>query len=184
MYPAPRVLARHPAPAGDGDAAVEGDGRLVGDERAPEGLPDAPRLVLPARGEIVEELDLEARGAKALEAAAVDGRVRIAGADHHTRDSRGDDGVRAGRGAALVRARLERHVEGGTTRGVSGLLEGDRLGVADSVVLVPPLADDFAVARDDRADDGMMIAGLSPPALGKLERALVMAHARSCTRPR
>ena len=158
----PRVLARHAAAAGDGDTAVDGDGRLVGDERAAKGLPDPPRLVLPARREIVEQLDLDAGGAKTLEAAAVDDRIRIAGADHDAGDSRGDDGVGAGRRAAVMRARLERHVEGRAACRVSGLLKGDRLGVADSLVLVPPLADDLAVARDDCADDGM-IAGLPRP---------------------
>ena len=84
-----------------------------------------------------------------------------------------DDRVGAGRRAAVVRARLERHVERRTARRVARLLERDRLGVADAVVLVPALADDLAVAHDDRADDRMMIAGLPAPALGELERALV-----------
>ena len=64
VHPPPRLLARHPAPAGNGDAAVERDRRLVGDERPAERLPDAPRLVLPARGEVVEELDLDPGGAQ------------------------------------------------------------------------------------------------------------------------
>ena len=74
----PRLLARHPAAAGHGDAAVERDRRLVRDERPAEGLPDAPRLVLPARGEVVEELDLDPGGAEPLDPATVDHRVRVA----------------------------------------------------------------------------------------------------------
>ena len=83
----------------------------------------------------------------------------------------------------MVRARLERHVERGPARAVAGLLEGDRLGMADSVVLVPAFADDLAVTLDDRADE-RVVAGLPPPTLGELERALVPAHARSWTSPR
>ena len=183
VHPPARLLARHPAAARDGDAAVERDRGLVRDERTPERLPHAPRLVLPARGEIVEELDLDPRGAKALEPAAVDDRVRVAGADDDARDPGVDHGVGAGRRAAVVGARLERHVEGRAARGVSGLLERDRLGVADSVVLVPALPHDLAVAHDDGADEGM-VAGLAPPALGQLERPLEVAHPRAWTSPR
>src|SRR5205823_4231400 len=53
VHPTPRLVARHPAPAGNGDAPVEGDRGLVGDERTAERLPDAPRLVLATRGEVV-----------------------------------------------------------------------------------------------------------------------------------
>ncbi len=83
----------------------------------------------------------------------------------------------------MVGARLERHVEDGAARGVSGLLERDDLGVPDSRVLVPALPHDLAVAHDDSADE-RMVAGLAAPALGELERPLEMAHARPWTRPR
>ena len=56
-----RLLARDPALAGHGDAAVERDRRLVGDERAAERDPRAPGLVLAPRLEAVGELDLDAR---------------------------------------------------------------------------------------------------------------------------
>jgi hypothetical protein len=82
-----------------------------------------------------------------------------------------------------MRARLERHVERAAARGVSGLFEGDHLGVADAVVGVPALPHDFAVTDDDGADDGM-VARLPAPRLRELERPLVMAHARSWTRSR
>ena len=82
-----------------------------------------------------------------------------------------------------MRARLERHVEGRAARRVAGLLERDRLGVADAVVLVPALPHDLAVSHDDRADE-RMVAGLAASALGQLERALEVGHARSWTRPR
>ena len=53
--------------------------------------------------------------------------------------------------------------------------------MADSLVLVPALPHDLAVAHDDGADEGM-VAGLAPPALGELERPLVVAHARAWAR--
>src|SRR3954469_5478277 len=139
VHSAARVLPRHPAAAGNGDAPVEGDRRLVGDEGAVKGLPDAPRLVLAARGEVVDDLDLDSRGANPLDAATVDHRVGIAGTDDDARRTRGHDRVRAGRRAPVVRARLERDVEDSAPRGLSCLLEGDHLRVADSLVLVPAL---------------------------------------------
>jgi hypothetical protein len=55
--------------------------------------------------------------------------------------------------------------------------------MADSVVLVPALPHDLAVADDDGADEGM-VSGLAAAALGELERPLEVGHARSWTRPR
>src|SRR4029077_299730 len=147
-----------------------------------ERFPHAARVVLAARVEIVEELDLDAGGLETPEPAAVHERVGVAGADDDARNPRGDDGIGAGRRPAVVRARLERHVEGRALGPIAGLLQRDRLGVADSVVLVPALADDLAVVLDDRADE-RMIRGLPPSALGQLERPLEVAHARSRTRP-
>ena len=183
MDPAPRLFARHPRATGNRDAPVERDRSLVGDERAATGLPDAPRLVLPAGGEVVEELDVDPRGAKALEPAAIYDRVRVVRPDDHPRHSRRDDGVGAGRRAPVVRARLERHVEDGAARRVPGLLERDDLGVADALVLVPPLPDDLAVPHDHRADD-WVVSGLAAATLGELERPLEVVHARSRTRLR
>src|SRR5204862_1452411 len=75
VHTPPRLLARDPAAAGHGDAAVERDRRLVRHERTGERLPDAPRLVLAPRGEIVEELDLDPGLLQPSEAAPVDGRI-------------------------------------------------------------------------------------------------------------
>ena len=149
----------------------------------PRDFHDAPGLVLPARVEIVEQLDLDPGGADSVEAAPVDERVRIAGADDDARHSRRDDGVGAGRRPPVMRARLERHVERRAARSVARLLERDRLGVADSVVLVPALPHDLAVSHDDRADE-RMVARLSASALGQLERVLEVGHSSTWTRPR
>ena len=141
------------------------------------------RLVLPARGKVVEELDLDPRAAEALEAATVDERVRIARADDDARDSGGDDGVGAWRRPPVMGARLEGHVKRCAARRVVGLLECDHLGVADALVLVPALSHDLSVAHDDGADEGM-VAGLAPPALGELDRALEQTQPTAWTSPR
>jgi hypothetical protein len=183
VHPTARLLARHPGATGNGDAPVERHRRLVRHERTVQGLPHAPRLVLPARSKIVEDLDLESRRADPLDAAAVDDRVGVAGTYDDPRDPRADDGVCAGRRAPVVRARLERDVEDRAVRRLSCRFERDHFGVADSVVLVPALPHDLTVADDEGADQGM-VAGLTASALGELERALEVAHERSCARPR
>src|SRR5262249_2121977 len=177
------LLARDPAPARDGDSLVERDRDLVGDERAAEGLPHAPGLVLPARGEIVQELDLDSRSAKAFQPAPVHKRIGVAGAGDDACDPCFHDGVDARRRAAVVGAWLERDVESRAARGVSGLLERNHLGMADSLVLVPALPHDVAIAYDDSADE-RVVAGLTASAPGELERPLEVPHARSWTRPR
>ena len=113
----------------------------------------APRLVLAPRGEIVEELDLDPGVGEPREAASVDDGVRIARADDDTRDAGFDDRVGARRRAAVMGARLERDVERRAARLLARLLERRGLGVAHELVLVPALADDLAVAHDDRADE-------------------------------
>jgi hypothetical protein len=80
----------------------------------------------------------------------------------------------------VVRAGLEGHVE----RRPSGALtrSGQRgdLGVWRSAPRVPALADDLPVALHDRADDGMRVVDLLPPALRQLERPL-KGHASAWT---
>ena len=101
------LLARHPAPPGNGDAPVERDRDLVRDERTAERGPRAPRLVLPPRGGAVEHVDLDAGRAQPLDAAG-GLRVRIERPDDHACDARRRDRVRARRRPSVVRARLER----------------------------------------------------------------------------
>ena len=184
VHAPPRLLARHPAAARHGDATVERDRRLVGDERPAERLPHAPGLVLASRGEIVEELDLDPGGAEALEPAPVDDRVRIASADDDARDSGGDDRVGARRRAPVVGARLERHVERRPARRVAGLLERDRLRVTNAFVLVPALPHDLAVAHDDRADERMVVESCRDRARRARARARSGVTRMSCTRRR
>ena len=140
----------------------------------------APRLVLPARGEAVEQLDVDAGGDEPLDAASVDDRVRVERADDDACDTRLDDRVRARRRPPVVRARLERDVERRAAGPVARLLERDRLGVLHARELVPALADGLAVADEHRADE-RMILDLAASALGELERALEpVPRAREC----
>ena len=90
------LLARDPALAGHGDAAVQRRRRLVGDERAPQRGPGPPGLVLAARLEAVHQLGLDALFAQAREPAA---RLRI-GIERPCDDAAnpgGEHGVDAGR---------------------------------------------------------------------------------------
>ena len=183
VHAAPRLLARDPAATGNRDPSVERRRGFVGDEGPAEGLPDAPGLVLPARVEIVEQLDLDTCATDSIEPASIHQRVRIAGADHDARHSRRHDRVGARRRATVMRARLERHVEGRAARCVARLLERDRLGVPDSVVGVPALPHDLAVSHDDRADK-RIVAGLAASLLGQFERAEEVTHVTDCTRLR
>ena len=82
----------------------------------------------------------------------------------------------------MVRAGLERHVERGAASRFSRRLERNGLGVRPASALVPALADDLAVAHDDRADDRVRMRR-SPPALGELERPLEHQE-MAWTRPR
>ena len=68
-------------------------------------------------------------------------------------------------------ARLQGHVHGRAPRRLACRLERDHLGVRPALPLVPPLADDLAVAHDDRADDRVRMRRAAP-ALGELERPL------------
>ena len=177
MHEPARLLARDPALARDGDAAVERDRRLVGDERAPERRPGAPRLVLAARLEAVDQLGLDALLAQPRETAARL-RVRIERPGDDAGDPGGEHGVDAGRRRPVVGAGLHRHVE----RRAAGLLarrrERDDLAVAP-VRLGRALADDRPSATTTRPDRRLRIR----PAVGfrcELQRPL-KAHASACT---
>ena len=67
-------------------------------------------------------------------------------------------------------AGLERHVERGAPRVLSGGLERHDLGVRPAGPLVPALPHDVAVADEHRADDGVRRRP-APAALRQLERA-------------
>src|SRR5439155_1328756 len=76
----------------------------------PKRDPRPPRLVLAPRVGGVDELDFDPGGAQPLEPSAGFG-ARVEGAGHDLRHPRLEDAVDARRRVAMVRARLERHVE-------------------------------------------------------------------------
>src|SRR5206468_9715252 len=104
-----------------------------------ERRPRPPRLVLAARGDALEHLDLDARGPQPLDPARSD-RIRITGADHHAADAGSDHCVGARRRATVMIARLERHVERRASRTAAGLRERAHLGMGNVLLLVPALA--------------------------------------------
>src|SRR5262249_58446705 len=64
-------------------------------------------------------------------------RVRIDQRRYHADDAGRDDGVGTGRGLAVMRAGLERHVEGGAARGGAGAPQCLDLGMRSSTRLRP-----------------------------------------------
>jgi hypothetical protein len=156
-----------------GHAAVDADGGLVGDVRAPQphqraegGVQAAGPALDVARG----QFDLDAAGAQPLDALSVGAGVGVDRRDHHAGDPGRDQGVGAGRRAAVVRARLEAGVGGGTG-GVARRREGVHLGVRRSRALVPALADDGPVAHQHAPDHRVRRCGAGAQ-LGQLEAPL------------
>ena len=172
---APARLARHPALAGHRHAAVERDRGLVDHERPARRDPRAPHLVLrPCLGGVdLLHVDPAARSSSTPPAASGFGS-RAPKTTRSTPAARIRVGARRRR--ALVRARLERDVEGRAARPLACGVERDALGMA-AAGLRPSLADDLAVSHDDRADGRLRIRAVAPPARAS-STARVEAHAR------
>jgi hypothetical protein len=75
----------------------------------------------------------------------------------------------------VVRARLERHVDGCATRVLARCFERNDLGVRTALSLVPTLADDVTVGDDDCPDDRVRM-GRPATVLGELQRAFEEAR--------
>ena len=90
-------------------------------------------------------------------------RVGILERDDHAGDAGLGERDDARSGAALVRARFEGGVDGGAAGPVAGVAQGLDLGVGAAGRLGGALADDLAVAHDDRADPRI---GRGPPTGG------------------
>jgi len=94
-------------------------------------------------------------GTKGADPAAVVAWVRVA----HRCDDASDPGladrIDAGRRAAVMDARLERHVERRAARAGARLREGVDFGVRFAGRVVVALSDDAIVRDDDRADHGI-----------------------------
>ena len=149
--------------AGHGDAAVERDRDLVGHERAPERHPGAPGLVLARAPRSGRRSSTSTPGlAQPLEPAA-GLRVRVERAGDDARDSRLERPRRRTAASAVVRARLERHVERRAARALAGRLERDDLGVAARPRSCQPSPTTSPSGDDDRADDRVRIASSRAP---------------------
>ncbi len=168
------------------DLAVEGHRRLEDHERPPGPGMLAERLVQEARRVtevVVDQLHLDPLVAQDAEPAS--GRLcrRIVGRHHDSRDPRADDRLRAGRGAALVTARFERHVEGCARRILAAGRERDTLGVRLAGACVEALSDHLAALDDDGADERIG-AGVATSGRGQLDSSLQVARIALCDRRR
>ena len=147
-----------------GDATVEAHGRLHHREGAPEPAVHEVRRERAGGGVGADaDVDGDAEVAQLGDALPGDLRVGILERDHDPGDAGLGQRDHAGSGAALVRAGLERGVDGGAAGPVAGLAQGLDLGVRTAGRLRGALADDLAVAHDDRADPRI---GRGPPAGG------------------
>jgi len=164
------LRARDPAgvAARSSEPAVEGQRRLVGHERTLLRHPGAPGFVLSARPPLelaAGQLHLDVGFTEARE--ALTGRLRVGVGDRgdYPAHARGDDGIGAGRRAAVMSARLEADVERRAPSPLAGRLERHDLGVRTAGSLVPAFPDDLAVANEDCADQRVG-TGRAPPTLG------------------
>src|SRR5581483_2658195 len=111
------------------------------------------------------DIDGNAGGTKLRKALPCDLRIGIPDRSHHAGNSRGNDGVGTGRRLAEMRARLERDIERGAARGVTGAVERLRLGMRAPARLGPAAADNDAVLHHDCAHGriGRSAAQPAPP---------------------
>src|SRR5206468_4165193 len=117
----------------------------VRDERPPLRHPGQPRLDLLTRAEAqltVGDLDLDPGRTQLVEPAR-GRRIRISRSGENLCDPRVDHRLRARRGRAPARARLEGDVERRRAGAVAGGRERVRLGMRLALPLVPALADDL-----------------------------------------
>src|ERR1039458_4335955 len=140
------ALAGDPAAivVGCGDFAVQGDGGLEGDQgaRGAHEVQEGFVELLGFGGELGGDLDLDA--GRAEPGKALSGDPRHAGLDQ---------GVDAGRSAAVVGAGFQVEIEGSAARLVAGLGEGDDFSVVEAGVGVEAAADDLAFAHQDCPDE-------------------------------
>ena len=176
-----RRLAGDPLAGAVGErrAAVERDRRLQAQPRA---------AALHARDEADVELarllaaaapfDGDAGGLEPRRAAAGDERVRVAQGDDDAADAGGDERVGARRRAAVVRARLERDVDGRAAdvdAARRGIAQRHHLGVRAARFLRVAAAGEPAVGADDDAADARVRIGQTHRVRGQRER---LAHGR------
>lgn len=132
VHATPRSLAGDPAAAAalGRNVSVDGHRQLEYDERP------ARAAVVQVRRELFADdvgaradIDTHAGCAQAFDAAACDARVGVVHADHHARDSGGDDRLGARGSATEMVARLERHVHRRSARRITRRAQRLHLGV-------------------------------------------------------
>ena len=156
------LLAGHPALAGHDDASVERRRHLVDHERPPVAHPRPPGLVLDARLPRVDELDVDPVRAQPL-LATRSLRVRVARAEDDALDTGGEDRLGARRRRAVMRARLERHVQRRVARPLAGRRERDDLGVATAMPPSPPRRRSRRRGRSPRRRSASGTPAAAPP---------------------
>ena len=83
----------------------------------------------------------------------------------HGRNDSGNAGIdqrfRTGRCLAVMGAGFQRHVSGRAASTVTGFFEGVNFRMRFTGLLVPPFANDFAIAHDDAADHRVRVGAVS-----------------------
>ncbi len=104
-------------------------------------------------------------------------RIGVFDRRHHARNAGGDHRIDARRRFAEMRTGLQRHIERGAPRRLTGPSQRLGLGMRPSAGLRPATADDDAVLDDDRAD-GRVRPGAPQPAPAERQRKLHEALVR------
>ena len=107
--------------------------------------------------------DLDATLPQQRQAPTTDVGVRVGHPHHDTGDSGPEDRLGTGSRSALVTARLERRVEGGTLRRRSRRCQGVDLGVGAARWAGCTRPDDDSVGDDHRSDPGVRRRGVAYP---------------------
>ena len=152
------LFARDPdglAAASRSDQSIGRNGELQLDEGPPFRHAQQVPGMQPARFRIEHAgKDFDAGGAQDGQAAPGDALIGVGIGDDDALQAGLDDGLGAGAGLAVMRARLERHVHGGAARAGPGLSDGLGLGMRPAAGLRAAHGDDLAAvwAHDHRAD--------------------------------
>ena len=177
------VIGAGPPPREAG-LAVGRDRELEHDLRAALAhAPDMSRMRPPRLIGADADRDRDAGRGQPAMALAGDLRIGILQRRHHPRDAGRDDGVGARRGLTVVRAGLERHVEGGAAGRAAGAPERLGLGMRTAAGLRPAASDDhraIGLPPHHHGADGGVGPGAPEPApaerQGQLHEAKVVVR--------
>ncbi len=91
--------------------------------------PEMSGMIARRLGRVKPDIDRDAGGAEPGMALSGHFGIGILNRGHHPRDAGRNDGIGAGWRLAEMRARLQRHIERGAARRLTGLLKRHRLGM-------------------------------------------------------